>query len=764
VKGEDGLPSLNAEQVRCAVSHLGLRVEHVDEGLLRAVMQAWLRASPFHNLDLLAGEAGVSAPVGAIEAVDRALSWRGGPCHVQAAGFACLLRGIGYDVCLLPGTVSEPGDHLLVGVDFGDRRFVCDVGNGHPYPEPFPLARPWSGSNLGWNFRTTPVPDGLVLERKMTDGRWKTVYGVQWAPRHYDEFAAIIASHHSQPGFGPFLNGLRAVRITDHVMLSLRDGRYERHAPYGSRVRPVRNVAAAAHLLRGPLGLSGAPVDEALKALLQRRPDAFADAPKERPRILVSLSTTDRPASLGRLLEGIAAVARGDDGLDVLVVENSISAENRARNIEAVERARQAGLPITHVDDGQHGRSIARSRDRQTEEIARRGDARAAPDIVWMIDDDLVVAAREFDGRVLSDRALSGVLDQLRSVRDERPDLSMVLGQVTGDPPIRPEATLRTQAFDAAENIAALSRLDPAAPYVCAEAGVLEMPDYYYDHSRAGVEHLTTPCPWIPRLQGRTVRDETLAYARALQAMEHGHQATRPVVLSTGRSLTIGAVTSTALRGGNAAFFDFDALLAHPYPTASLGGTDTRRSDMIGGTLLARTGVALVATSTLSLLHERGSECGPSADQMVHWRSLRAEFHGVLLARLAMDPPSGEAPRAYLGELARLRATTIIDALREARRQIGRIDEAVRAASAWWTSDQEVARELQKAQRAVLALWEAIVGPPVGADPEPRLAALAERFLAPADLDAVLSAHGTLEGCVERAFRVRAALVSGDAA
>ena len=140
---------------------------------------------------------------------------------------------------------------------------------------------------------------------------------------------------------------------------------------------------------------------------------------------------------------------------------------------------------------------------------------------------------------------------------------------------------------------------------------------------------------------------------------------------------------SAPLRGGNTLFLDAAAARAHPYPTVEVGGQEIRRLDMVGATLLARQGVNFFVVPGFDLRHCRMGQ----APGLLHDP---AEFYGILLARLVMEP----TPLTPL-DAVRLLATERIMLLRATLRQAAqRVDEARRLLldeEAWWWQRPEIA-------------------------------------------------------------------------
>jgi len=233
---------------------------------LAELQRAWCFAQPFHNLDLLAGARCGAPPLDREAALERCADGLGGPCHVQSWGFLSLLRLAGYEARLCGATISRPDDHLLVHVTLGEAAYLCDVGNGQPYLEPFPIDRVHEQRHAGWCARTTPDGDGLVLKRRALDQpTWRTVYRARAEARRWEDFASSIERHHREPGFGPFLSGLRVVRVGAASMIAVRDELvtvYREDSVDRTRLTDAELI----RFIAGDLGLSALPVREAVDA------------------------------------------------------------------------------------------------------------------------------------------------------------------------------------------------------------------------------------------------------------------------------------------------------------------------------------------------------------------------------------------------------------------------------------------------------------------------------------------------------------------
>lgn len=445
-------------------------------------------------------------------------------------------------------------------------------------------------------------------------------------------------------------------------------------------------------------------------------------------RILVCVTATDRPAGLACLGHGIVEELERhgyggwpeERACELLVVENSTAPAARERNRILLQGLERAGLPVELVDDGVRGRSIAASRLRQTEAVAARVRRGQRPDIVWMVDDDLTLAQLRLgaDG-VLREVSEIAYFHRLDTLRKRHPDLAVVLGGVTGDPPIRPDGVLRTQLLDLQANLERFAALAPDAIYAppSLPAG-FSLVDYYYDHSEAGDAHLDVRFPWLPRHgTGPTVREQMAALLDACAYIATGSTPTRPLVLDSA-ALPPGERRGFR-RGGNTVFLDLDACLRHPYPSLLIDGVATRRADMIGTAWLARSG-ALVSEWPLPLLHRRAGQDhdaltgfgdGRLAEEAAR-QSLLAEFFGVLLVRLVHEGISdGREAAAYLERVARQRAHRIVGNLRAAAQLCDEVRAGCgRGRGAWWWSLPDIAARMDALGRSLEAMAMAYLG------------------------------------------------------
>lgn len=732
------------------------RPARCDLAALTALQAAHLRAVPFHNLALLAaaGRDPGLPPVAA--AVEGALRGHGGTCHVLAPPFVALLRSLGFDAHLAAASVAAPGDHLIAVVHLEGRRWLCDVGNGHPYLRPFPLdpdddpaAVEHEQAGYGWRFRIEPLPaaPNPVLThqvlRLLPDGTWKVVYTVDPQRVPYSAFARIIVEHHTRVGFGPFLTGLRAVRMTAERLLCLRDCWLERYGGGPPGRRRVPSARAVGAVLTQHFGLGELPWQDALRTLEPQTrqwwssgsasgsQSAAVPADALPLRILISVGLTNRPGNLWALgqellRDGLGSQS-GPPGAGILAFENSDEPACARDSLAAAAALSAAGLP-TYVweqvatrearqrlasagmvaeDPSAVRVSIATSRMVQVGLLAaffrgRPADGRRLPHphdghgpvAVWMLDDDLRLKRLERVHAGLECTPLVNLRGTLDTLYRQHPEISVLIGGNTGCPPVPGFSFLHVQTQDLVAHVKSASRQDPDAPYL-PRTNPRHLPDYYYDTSDAGEAHLGLAFDWEPEAGTGplSVRAALLAHLRAFPSLLHGQPATRLLVHEPDLP-----VVATTARGGNAIFFDLDALFAAPYVAAQLtDGLVTRRGDTVWALLASAVPGISLFQAPFPVHHTRcpGDGSGPTLATQTEAKSLRrfilAQLGGIVLSRLITAQRQGRVPdpRALLEQrVGRVRAAFASAALK--------ITDFVNAeyetrTDLWWSRTHETA-------------------------------------------------------------------------
>lgn len=246
-------------------ARLGLPIGPPSNAALAAIVGRMLARVPFQNVCMLARPR--RAPTLA-EIRDDMLSGRGGPCGHQNPFLAALLHELGYDVALVAGTMQAPNCHVALIVTLVGEPAWIDVGNGFPYLEPIALgdARPRRHPML--EHRLIARDDGRhqIEHRPRGHDAWLRNYDFDQTPRPFGDFADMIASHYSQPGYGPFLLGLRVNGHTPDRSIVLRD-RVLRIVDAEHDESCTLDDAALAAALREHFPTADLPLREALEQL-----------------------------------------------------------------------------------------------------------------------------------------------------------------------------------------------------------------------------------------------------------------------------------------------------------------------------------------------------------------------------------------------------------------------------------------------------------------------------------------------------------------
>jgi N-hydroxyarylamine O-acetyltransferase len=244
---------------------------------LRALQVQHLLAIAFENLDSLAGR---TVHVD-IESLQRKLvaAGRGGYCFEHNLLFSHVLRALGFSVTALAARVvwERPADmvrartHMLVLVDLGGERYLCDVGFGGLTPTgPLRLVPGVEQTTPHETFRVLHEAPEFVVQARV-GGEWKSLYRFDLqAQQHVDiEVLNFYVMAHAD---SPMRGRLIAARVGPDRRFALRNGTF---TVYGSDGRHEQRQLATVDEIRAVLGTTfgitvpaDAGLDAALRALL----------------------------------------------------------------------------------------------------------------------------------------------------------------------------------------------------------------------------------------------------------------------------------------------------------------------------------------------------------------------------------------------------------------------------------------------------------------------------------------------------------------
>lgn len=398
---------------------------------------------------------------------------------------------------------------------------------------------------------------------------------------------------------------------------------------------------------------------------------------KERGEVWVAIPATDRPASLELLCKQLVdRAARAEVPLRVLVAENSRQEAHRAENQQIL-----AGLPVAvEVESTAGGESISVSRMRLRTMIASALRRHGRPRLVWMLDDDVRLSHVLWDGSQIADRPLHNHIEALLGLHRRYPELDVLVGEVTGDPPIPAFATLATRLTDLAHNLRLLLDRRESDPWRVPEESlrVVSDRDAYYDLSLDRSPAWLQPVTWLPRARDARTADVWRELAATVSGIPFGVASTRPVLARQDR---FDVLDNHAQRGGNAVFFDVDACLEHEYPSMDIAGVTTRRGDMVGTRLLQQKRPGRVMASAFSVAHARPTE-GRWPTRAEMQRAILGDTFGALLAREVDAAISGVSAGDFVAQRAeRLRLSA--HRLRAACGEVGEILDRTPCAFGW---------------------------------------------------------------------------------
>ena len=467
--------------------------------------------------------------------------------------------------------------------------------------------------------------------------------------------------------------------------------------------------------------------------------------------LVVGAITSPGVDNAARLVDGLITKLghRNDVALQVLLLENGLrDPASRAELRRVVDGASRRGLDIevktleqqdADVEVGVFAVASDRLSERKSIALARtmlqhylflKAKPRQGA-VVWILDDDVMLEGLDYG----ADGSLGAVdVDYVPAIkRLKETGACVVHGEVVGDPPLPFLSCVRTQLVDLYHNLGQLAALEPKDRYPdrTDENRLIRLShrDYYYDLSRAETDHLESPF-WYEasekEMQVERVFDEMVS---RLPAMLSGIQVFRPLVQTVRDDPVTGLVPSVN-RGPSTLVFDLQALRDFPNAVPTIGGSDTRRSDMVWSLLNRFVGGCKIVQAPLPVRQVRRSvsDAGPdfhTLAQDIRGYALYSSLHDVLLEKAQERQRRGEPPysrrlldlddddieratrlygkyvreRSRAFELSFLRVIGIISAL---RRFNGR--ESSDGTVAWWLESLEREASVARLRRFVEVL------------------------------------------------------------
>ena len=395
------------------------------------------------------------------------------------------------------------------------------------------------------------------------------------------------------------------------------------------------------------------------------------------------------------LLDGLARLRRQArvTRLDMVLVENGAAAGFE----RVLDHGRALGLPLwparleaqravaadvgLHVTEITERKSIAAARSllhRFVFEVALLGERPAA----WILDDD---------ARITGD--LNLLVDDIARARVA--GIDVLIGGVTGAPPIPASVALRVQLVDLHGFLRGAEGHSPSEPLPDAEAINRRFRegrrDYYHDLARRETDRLETT--FLPELPAADLGSAVSAVLRRSERILAGEQIFRPIPAPVGDPLAHAEPSS--LRGGNTIVFDLDLLRDVPNLSPRIAGRRLRRSDMIWAAIARLVRGRSVVAAPLVVEHDRShdpldaTDHDKLLDDVVGYAFFRA-FEEHLEKHGAVGAFSEEARRDIRGRMRKFAVERFaayrlsLHRIRGLARALGRLLDASGNERPWW--------------------------------------------------------------------------------
>ena len=402
----------------------------------------------------------------------------------------------------------------------------------------------------------------------------------------------------------------------------------------------------------------GCDADEPATLPPPTQPLPRAPRSDERLDLVVGAITSPNVGSAANLMDALVHKigCRRDVTLKVILLENGgHDPDSRNELTSAVAEASRRGLDVDlktlerQASDAAAGvfaatqeqlygrKSIAMSRTMLQHYLFMEAKPRQGS-VVWILDDDAALEGLAYgpDGSIRAED-----IDYVSSIkRLKETGACVVLGEVTGEPPLPFLSCIRTQLVDLCHNLQQLAALRPDAPYP--DRGDenrlirLNNRDYYYDLSRNETDHLESPFWYEASAKGMTVERVFDEMVSRLPSILSGSQVFRPLA-QTERTDIVSDMVSSVNRGPTTLVFDLQTLREFPNAVPAIGGSDIRRSDMVWSLLNMFVGGCRIAKSPLPIRQvrqHRGTDAnsGPeSAAAAADFKTLAQDIRGYAL-------------------------------------------------------------------------------------------------------------------------------------
>ena len=317
-----------------------------------------------------------------------------------------------------------------------------------------------------------------------------------------------------------------------------------------------------------------------------------------------------------------------DIHLQVIILENSGTDNATRRSLNhSIINFREQGLAIQLISLEQQNSDLAEfistygidatmdrkdiSTSRTLLQIYLQIEGRLNPDaIIWILDDDSRIDNLVTDGSSILHSPLDlGIYSRILKEANH----SIVLGTITGEPPLPFSSCIRTQMVDLYHNLSWFSTLQSTEilPSRKMENQLMrsQIKDYYYDLSHWETNHLEMPFWYIPGDESLNVKNAIVEMLIRVPCILDGIEVFRPLIMGC-----IGEperqVIPSIHRGGNTFILDHDSLRLFPNIVPTSKDREARRSDMVWCILNKYMGGRTVVEIPLPVRQERNVKQG----------------------------------------------------------------------------------------------------------------------------------------------------------
>ena len=351
--------------------------------------------------------------------------------------------------------------------------------------------------------------------------------------------------------------------------------------------------------------------------------------------LVVGAITSPDTTLADRLLDSLSekVASHEDVTLKVVLLENGGQApDSRQALSSTVDKALNRGVDVVVKTLEQQAADVAEGVfDAYPEQFANRKsialsrtmlqhylflEAKPLPgSVVWILDDDVVLEGLAYG----PDGSLNGTdFDYATAIKAlKKAGASVVLCEVTGDPPLPALGCLRTQLVDLYHNLHRLAALARGSLFSDSRdenrLARLANPDYYYDLSGRGTRHLELPFWYEVEGECLTAGEVFYGMVSRLEGILGGVQVFRPLVQSDPKGLE-SSLEPSVNRGPATLVFDLQALREFPNAAPVADAGDLRRSDMVWSLLNKYAGGREIFQSQLPVRQVRKGGSGGQVD------------------------------------------------------------------------------------------------------------------------------------------------------